>query len=666
MSRNDTASEKKSSIQIVNGVAHLITTSPSQLNTYGDCARKWWYDKRAKQPRKPASKGQARGTLGHERIETYLLTGQDQRDQVELAGAYLLELYEPYAPRHYLSPVALTPGLPKSKFDAEIAKARALAPLKVEESIGDISTPAGVKLIGFSDLFLAPGLIDHPIDERNPAAGTLLQAHVVDHKFKKDLSQYGATMAELQTDPQAIIYSYSALLRWPETKIVRFSHHSHQTQGRKDAKPTTIKLTRDEVLAKWARLSSIIDEKMRPDAKKNRETDLSPNRDACRKYGGCDFETVCPDSPRNRFLAKIPGVTRLGIHLEESKEMGLLDTMNAAKAAAAAAAGNTPAQTPATAPAQTPATAPAAPATQATAAHTTAAEFIPAGMAVKDRLYFVDNRIGKCAGQMGAKTVWVDSANAMFTSESTSPVRLADSDPVALKAFGIAPAEAAPTPAPVVTHAQAHDNVVAKLAHQPGFIAPGVTGAGNAINPPGGTPPAANPTEQAAAQAAAQAQAQALVNAGGVATATVAQAPVAAPASTPAPAAEAPAEAPKKRGRPRKTAQDVATGQAQSNKLSGLILIVDGAVNGDVDLDLTDYVQNLVDALCGAQTPPIPDPAMADPKGPLGFGAWRGALRAMALQSVPDGVCTIRSGELSDPVIEALASRATLVIYGNR
>jgi hypothetical protein len=96
--------------------------------------------------------------------------------------------------------------------------------------------------------------------------------------------------------------------------------------------------------------------------------------------------------------------------------------------------------------------------------------------------------------------------------------------------------------------------------------------------------------------------------------------------------------------------------------LGGLILVVDAAVSGD-HRDLADYVADLHEIVCQA-VGGVADVRLADPKGPLGYGAWRGALAAAASKSPPTGVCTISRGELADPIIEALSAQATLVIRG--
>lgn len=140
----------------------LARVSPSQIKTYADCARKWWYEKIAKQPKKPPSKGQITGSRGHKVIENLLIFGVDQRGALERSGAHMLEPLIKFSP-FSLYGHTYESAKSKAEFEALVEHARQVVPLKVEESINEgsiLKTPSGIQLIGYSDLFLAPGLLD--------------------------------------------------------------------------------------------------------------------------------------------------------------------------------------------------------------------------------------------------------------------------------------------------------------------------------------------------------------------------------------------------------------------------------------------------------------------------------------------------------------------------
>lgn len=78
--------------------------------------------------------------------------------------------------------------------------------------------------------------------------------------------------------------------------------------------------------------------------------------------------------------------------------------------------------------------------------------------------------------------------------------------------------------------------------------------------------------------------------------------------------------------------------------------------------DLSAYISDLCAKL--ALSAGLSDVRLADGQNPLGFGKWRGALAAAARENPPKGSCVIVSGDLADPVIEALSAIAVEVVRG--
>jgi hypothetical protein len=627
----------QSSIEMRAGIAWLARVSPSQIKTFKDCPRKWWYDKRAKLTRKPPGKGQVLGSQCHARIEHYLITGEDGRGRHELSGRDLLAPFVSFAPFNYRDEVLYVhPG----RVDALDELAQAMAPLKVESSIGDLKTPGGTVFVGYADLLLAPGYVAF---EGSP------HAWVIDHKFKKDLDAYADTEKDLETDAQAVIYSAAVLGFWPQTDRVRFVHHNHQTQGQPRAFHTGVVMDRDLILDRMVDLCNTVDRDMQAAAKATKDLDVPHNEKSCDKFGGCDFVTTCPHSPKNRLMRKIiPGVTRPGIELkEEGTSMGLVE---AAMAAMNAGTANTPAPVQA-APVTPPVTAPVQPVAAQAA-------FCMAAQAVIGNIYTLSTQgLGQMAGAMGGAVVFKSPAGALIQTPADQIIMDVTHDPVSRAAFGMAGVLPPAPAAQVATPAKERRMLIIDAP------APGTTqGAGAAVNPPDATAPAANPEQAELIRAAQQAL---ILAAQGQALTTAPGAQVAATITT-APAAQAEAPAPKKRGRPAKvkpgSPEAVATGAAQAESLSGLVLIVNAAVTGQAVTDLSGYVADLADAI--AEAGGAADPRLCDPKGPFGYGAWKGAMRAAALKSPPNGICSIQRGDLADPIIEALSEIATLVVRG--
>lgn len=146
----------------------------------------------------------------------------------------------------------------------------------------------------------------------------------------------------------------------------------------------------------------------------------------------------------------------------------------------------------------------------------------------------------------------------------------------------------------------------------------------------------------------------------------------------PAPVATAPAEDKPKRGRKPKaeptagstTVDATPTAPAaapqapvpESKDPTQLILLVDCSCTAATDLAF--YVKKTCDAV--AQRFGAPDVRLGHKNSDLGFGGWKALIALEAAQTKPVGICSISSGELADPIIEALAPLATLVVRGRK
>lgn len=130
--------------------------------------------------------------------------------------------------------------------------------------------------------------------------------------------------------------------------------------------------------------------------------------------------------------------------------------------------------------------------------------------------------------------------------------------------------------------------------------------------------------------------------------------PDASPSLPPPPASIA--EDKPKRSRPAKKDTTPA-----ASPMENLVLYVNCTPRSAVQ-DLSIYVAELAGKL--ALVAGCSDVRMADGQSPLGFGKWKGALAAAARENPPKGPCTIFSGDLTDPVIEALSAIAIEVVRG--
>lgn len=144
------------------------------------------------------------------------------------------------------------------------------------------------------------------------------------------------------------------------------------------------------------------------------------------------------------------------------------------------------------------------------------------------------------------------------------------------------------------------------------------------------------------------------------ATATSAAPPADAVPNVP-PATE---EKPKKpRGRPRKQ-QNADGSNIVANALDAdadggpLVLLVNCTAAGA--FDLSPYVLEVAQKIAAAAK--LPDVRLAPSEHNLAFGRWKAVIAGAVLADPPVGLCSIRSGDLSDPIIEALSGVASLVV----
>jgi hypothetical protein len=254
--------------------------SPSQINTFAECERKWGWTY-LEGLRGPPTGSAALGSATHAQLENYLrgeeldFTAPNNVAEIAATGVHLL-------------PGPNAPGL------------------EIEKAFKFQSSATGIWYRGFVDAAVDP---DH---REGPDRGVPL---IIDHKTTSDL-KWRKTESDLQRDVQAIIYAKNALIRWPECTEVDLRWVYYQTRGRRIAVPTEVTLTRDHVEAVFEKIeetSQLIQLRLKA---KPPVLDLTPNPKACNSYGGCPFRARCNLGPEGMFKS---------INTDRKKTMGLLD-----------------------------------------------------------------------------------------------------------------------------------------------------------------------------------------------------------------------------------------------------------------------------------------------------------------------------------------------------
>lgn len=606
----------------------LRAVSPSQIETFLQCPLKWFFDKKEKLQRKPPSKGQILGDKCHKEIERFLIEGADVRGPLPLVGAAMLEPYVRF------SPFNGGPG------EVEMPL---LAPR--------LQTPGGVLITGFEDYHVP-----------DPAG---LWPTIIDHKFKKSLAKYAPTEDELLEDTQCIVYGAHALARYPDAVGYEFRHHNHQTEGEggRFAKPVVVRVPRADGWARWLELCKVIDGPMTLTARAavvggGKTPDVPFEIGACGNFGGCDFARVCRHSPQNRFVAGLRNtsnpITETVTFKPTTKEnqMGLISQL-AASANAVPLATTTKPETPA---------------------------LVRAKDCKQGEMYVTFQGRAKFQGLLGTR--------AFFQAGDGGDIILKPDDPVE----------------PVFEAAQ-------KEIHEAGIA--GIVAVAGTLGPAHAAEVKAS-LEAPALSAAKQEKARKMGIVDMSTPEATAIAPVTAPPQTPktqeAPpvmaatstevavtVAQAVETTVAKRGRPTKAESEakraaaqtvsttvlggtvvvpvdmsnlkVETGRAQAAESQApvsdekmLFLIVDAACSQA--RDLTGFVSEVCKRV--ADQYGAPDVRLGHKNSDLGFTGWKGCLAIEALKNPPTGLCTISSGELADPIIEALAPTAKVLVRGVR
>jgi hypothetical protein len=632
---------------IVDG--NLERVSPSQISSFGLCGLKWWFDKVKHLPRKPPGKGQQLGDKCHKEIEHFLRTGEDVRGPLPRSGDFMLEPYLERAPFKGGDLGVEHPLAPLCRWCEGVKAPEGAEPCSHCGGSGHgpwtVRTPGGIEVVGYMDLVVP--------DKTLP--------HVIDHKFKKDLERYAVGEAELREDPQAVIYSEFCRRHFSPKEGTRFSHHNHQTQGRRYAYPTSIVMGLTEIEEKWLRMAQTIDGPMRATARLTSADQVERNEQACGAFGGCDYATVCPYSPANKFARSL----LQDDETEGNTQMGLLDAVK-----------NNP--SPATAPATPPAAAPAAPAASPASSAPVVASGLTAAHATAGKLYkAADGRTGTFSVSAGGKSYFMGADGAAFALDDTAPVTEAAPAPAALPAGAIYAKDASQRGLYVVRDTQTVFLCMTNgkcsflpvaggqpiLVEQGEPVIPVTSTSAPATAPAPVAPPPAAPSAPATSAPV------------GVLPPDAAKASHTAPPATPNETEEdgdeeldepnaalaAQADAPKRRGRKPK-AETAATAPASSpNALAGLVLLVDAVPLGTMpSRDLAPYVAEIAAKL--GESVPMRDVRLAPKDSPLAFGGWKGAIAQAVRQNPPSGLCYIARGELADAAIEALIPLASIVV----
>ena len=317
--------------------------SASQIATYRDCRRSWWFQSIMGLPT-PQRASAALGEAVHTQLEKYLEDGT-LPDESTQAGR-IAKTAIPHAPE---------PG----KVWVEVSMSdRKKRPTDVE---ANAPIPGGMPELHLAGL-RANGFIDVlDLSADRPV--------VIDWKTTSDM-KYAKTADDLLHDPQMVLYGSYALEVCGSMGVpvdeVDAGHVVMLTKGAPQARKTMVRMNRAHLAKERERLAETVEE-MKTYSRCTSPDDVPGEASSCNKYGGCHFKDKCQAlsmfsaSPVAAMFAasRTPTpqenpVSTSASPVDPMAALNALRARKAAEAAAAAAGGVAPAPAAATAPAASP------------------------------------------------------------------------------------------------------------------------------------------------------------------------------------------------------------------------------------------------------------------------------------------------------------------------
>lgn len=232
----------------------LKSVSASQINTFLDCRRKWYFDKVMGCPQ-PETEAMGRGTRIHEQMEKWYQFGTE--------------------PTYPSAIAALQLGTVPQR-DPNII-------IEEPRNYGLGLFASGVPVRGRIDMFLPP---ENGIFK------------VLDWKSTSNL-RYAKSPEELARNPQGIIYLKYGFQQHPDAHYGIFQHVYLKTKnGFGAVSVETDLLDRAHVDRVYAHIESVVAE-MKETAAIPTVADVPPELSACDKYGGCPYRGTCPRVARS-------------------------------------------------------------------------------------------------------------------------------------------------------------------------------------------------------------------------------------------------------------------------------------------------------------------------------------------------------------------------------
>lgn len=267
--------------------SHLQLVSASQITLYRECPRKWaWrYLQGIKTETHPAA---ALGTeVDDTQLQPFLRDGRPfdfTRPSGEIAASLLGFLPEPKSP-----------GLVVQRY------------FQMPSPTWRDGKHIGFGFQGFEDLWLPDSKAVPGLPGGAPFVG--------DFKTTSDL-KWAKNEEALKTDVQAMTYATDAMFS-TGARTVDLAWMYAQTKGPRRSKRTYLRVVADHVAEQFGQINETAIEMLGVRIANPHPSELEPNPDVCKAYGGCPYESRCALSPAQIISAHSAKAARaLGLEKE--------------------------------------------------------------------------------------------------------------------------------------------------------------------------------------------------------------------------------------------------------------------------------------------------------------------------------------------------------------
>lgn len=264
-----------SNASVVNG--KLRHWSPSQINTFELCERRWGFERVDRLPGDYDSGAQARGTNIHNQLEAHGKTGTRPTDPLAIVASELLPVVTGRLVEFEASlknPPLVVAGVPAKGFIDRL----------------DYTNPQRIHVIDYK----SRGSFRYCLTEEQLAHNTQLVTYAAwaDEKFRADVYELEHFYIKTEAPPDDV----------PADML----EHYYRANTQKYFRRSSVLVTRDEVRTAFRAVESTV-ERMVVAAKASTGAALKPNYSACYAYGKpCPYMAACP---RTAYAAINPGTT---------------------------------------------------------------------------------------------------------------------------------------------------------------------------------------------------------------------------------------------------------------------------------------------------------------------------------------------------------------------